>query len=279
MLVSDVLAAGSGAIGGWLACGRALAARVGMQMLEPVVRLVTGAAPPELEAAGPEAPTATEEGGPQGRVEEAKFYLGAAAPAPVRLGVAPPATVRVDREEGEVPRSYGVDRLVLLPRDPWSLFAYWELTPTTRLAALRALGAEAREACEVLRIHDVTFLTFAGDNAWHTVDVELPPGAESWYVQVWQPAASYCAEIGLRTASGRIVPLLRSNTITAPRAAPAADTTVGWMDLGSVPPRAAEPAWRGERLPLASAPEGTLASEGPAASQPGGSSDRQAPPH
>ena len=27
-----------------------------------------------------------------------------------------------------LPQYYGTDRLVILPRDPYSLFAYWEIT-------------------------------------------------------------------------------------------------------------------------------------------------------
>jgi len=184
---------------------------------------------------------------PQVRVEEAKYYLGR-APDAARPTV-------VDREAGTLARAYGRDRLVLLPRDPWTAFAYWEVTPTSRVRALRALGSEAEGAREVLRVYDVTFLTFTGDNAWLSFDVELPGGADHWYLNVGRPGASFCAEIGLRTPAGRFLPLARSNTVATPRAAPSPDTAVRWVNLrsgGTVEPAA----WHGTRLPLADARPG-----------------------
>src|SRR5207244_10632149 len=66
---------------------------------------------------------------------------------------------------------------------------------TSRIETLRRLGAEAEGAVEVLRVYDVTFIDFTGDNAWASVDIEPTPGVESWYINVWKPAASYCAEL------------------------------------------------------------------------------------
>src|SRR5207245_462354 len=140
-----------------------------------------------------------------------------------RAGFDPPRTPAAryaDRESGELPRAYGCDRIVLLPRDPWWVFTYWEITPTTRVQALRALGAEAEGARELLRVYDVTFIAFTGDNAWQSFDVELPPGADRWYLNVGRPAASFCVELGLPTPGGRFLPLARSNVVTTPRATP-----------------------------------------------------------
>jgi uncharacterized protein len=192
-------------------------------------------------------PAGQEATGPQSRVEEAKYYLG---PPP-----AAEAPAVVDRETGSLARAHGRDRIVLLPRDPWWAFAYWEVTPTNRAQALRALGADAEGAREVLRVYDVTFITFTGDNAWLSYDVELPADADGWYLNVGRPGASFCAEIGLRTPGGRFLPLARSNTIATPRAAPSPDTTVRWVTLRSGAAVDATPAWRGARVPVPAGPE------------------------
>ena len=73
---------------------------------------------------------------------------------------------------------------------------------------------------------------------------EVPRDAESWYVNVGRPAATYCAEIGLRTPSGRFLPLLRSNAATTPRATPAADREVRWLEFGRT-----GPAWSADQRP------------------------------
>ncbi len=226
MTIAEALGAGLGAIGTWVGCARDVARRLGAQ-IDPLLR-VAGRPLRPRPADQPKAaqPAPATKSGPQVEVEESKYHLGRAAERP-----APPAPPVLDREPGDLPAAYGSDRIVLLPRDPWWLFAYWEITPTTRVQALRTLGADAEGAREVLRVYDVTFITFTGDNAWLSFDVELPPGGQHWYLNVSRPAASYCAEIGLRTPSGRFLPLTRSNTVTTPRSSPSPDTTVRWLEL------------------------------------------------
>src|SRR5207244_13300836 len=118
------------------------------------------------------------------------------------------------------PGGCGCDPIVVRPRDPWWVFTYWEMTPTTRVQALRALGAEAENARELLRVYDVTFITFTGDNAWQSFDVELPPGADRWYLTVARPPASFCVEIGLATPGRRFPPPARSHGVHTPRDTP-----------------------------------------------------------
>jgi hypothetical protein len=242
-MLDNALGTGLRIASGVLTCARELARRAGTQ-LRPIVDLALqplagGEAAP---AAHPEA-AAHEVADSQAEVEGAKYYLG---PADDRT-----AQPVVDREEGELPRSYGHDRIVLLPRDPWWAFAYWEVSPSTRVQALRALGLEAEGAREVLRVYDVSFITFTGDNAWLSVDIELPPGADRWYVNLARPAASFCAELGLRTPQGRFLPLARSNIIAIPPASPSPDSSVRWLHLGDGVARETAAAWTGVRLPSA----------------------------
>ncbi len=241
-MVADALGSGLQVLGGWLECARSAVRRLGTAIIPPVLRgaveslRAPAERPPPPATAAPDVP---EPSGPQEQVEEAKYYLG-----PVRA----PAGGYVDREEGELPRSYGRDRIVLLPRDPWWVFAYWEVTPTTRINALRTLAAQAEGAREVLRVYDVTFITFTGDNAWLFFDVEVAPGADRSYLNVGRPAASFCVELGLRSGNGRFLPLVRSNVVTTPRSSPSPDTAVRWVELGRGAPREVAAEWRGERV-------------------------------
>jgi hypothetical protein len=242
-MVADALGSGLQVLGGWLECARSAVRRLGAAVVPPVLRgAVESLKAPVGRPLPPAMPTpdASEPTGPQEQVEEAKYYLG---PVP-----APPDGRYVDREEGELPRSYGRDRIVLLPRDPWWVLAYWEVTPTTRINALRTLAAQAEGAREVLRVYDVTFITFTGDNAWLFFDVDVAPGADHWYLNVGRPAASFCVELGLRTGDGRFLPLVRSNVVTTPRSSPSPDTAVRWVELGRGAPREVADEWRGERI-------------------------------
>ena len=230
---------------GWIGCALGLVRRVGGPWLAPVLGPTAARDDAAPTDGADERPAARPDTGAQAAVAEAKYWLGP-------VGGAPGDAAAVDREPGALPASYGRDRITFLPRDPWWAFAYWEVTPTSRVRALRALGAEAEGAREVLRVYDVTFLTFTGDNAWLSFDVELPPGADHWYLNVGRPAASFCVEVGLRTPGGRFLPLARSNVITTPRTSPSPDTSIRWVDLREDAPRAPVPAaWPGTRLPSA----------------------------
>lgn len=172
------------------------------------------------------------------RVEESKFWLGPASRSEAPVG---PLT----EEHGDLPRAYGRDRCVLMPRDPWWLFAFWEVTPSTRVAALRALGAEAEGAAEVLRV----FERPPGGAERLAFDVELTPGADRWYVPLGHPGGAYVVEVGLRTARGRFVPLVRSNPAMVPAATPSDRTEVEWVTVranGTPDPTTAP--WSGHRV-------------------------------
>src|SRR5580765_2103925 len=175
-----------------LVAARAATAGLGARV-DPLARLVSrrlgrGRRSPAADGDESPAPPAV---GLRERAEAARFWLG----PPHALGQ--PAAVwgaLVDPEPGELPAAYGVDRLVLVPRDPWWLFAFWEITPATRESALATFGDEAAEARPMLRIYDVSFVDPRGSNAALSIDVEVPRTAESCYVNVGRPAASYCAE-------------------------------------------------------------------------------------
>lgn len=243
MTIGDVGEAGLAGLGALADLVRNAARRVQAEIetvAAPVLRAAERLAPRRLaDHPGPTAPFGQPGGGAQEQVEEAKYYVGAPAVRPV-----------IDREVGELPRSYGADRLVLLPRDPWWLFVYWEITSATRVDTLRGLGDEAEGAREVLRIYDVTFIEFDGQNAWSWFDVDFAPGAESWYVNVGKPGTAYCAEFGLRTVSGRFVPLMRANTVQTPPAQPAPEAQVRWATLKpSAAGGAPGVAWSGRYVP------------------------------
>ncbi len=221
-MIAAALGSGLGLVGGWLDSAVAFIRRLGA----PLIPSADFGKKPDSPEVGEPPRWAS---GPQAEVEEAKYHLGRCGPSERSRDAV------VDRETAELPRAYGRDRVVLLPRDPWWTFAYWEITPGTRVRALRALGAEAEGAREILRVYDVTFITFTGDNAWLSFDVELPPGANRWYLNVGRPAASFCVEMGIRTTGGRFLPLARSNVVTTARSAPSPDTTLRWVDLRQAP--------------------------------------------
>jgi hypothetical protein len=240
MTAADPLAVARSALWGCVVGVRVLARR-GTELADHLLDLVTSRA-----AERGALTTALPASGPPTEIEDAKFYPGSDGDTP------PPP----DGGGHELPGAYGREQLILLARDPWTLFAYWEIAPGTRVATLRALGAEAGAAREVLRVYDVTFVTPTGDQAWLAFDIELPARASSAYATVARPGASYSVQIGLRTQTNRFLPMARSNTVTLPPAAPSPDTTVRWMQVlaGTPAPVLAEANAGREARPATGAP-------------------------
>jgi hypothetical protein len=152
------------------------------------------------------------------KVEKAKFELG---PQLEEITTKPqefiPQTQVAVEEKPYVPQTYGEDRLTLLVRDPWWIFAYWEITPQTWEKVRRGIGKEI-SLKNILRVYDVTGISeFTGENANSFFDIELTPFADNWYIHVGNPNRSYCADIGLKDPQGKFYKIIRSNLVTTPR--------------------------------------------------------------
>jgi len=111
-----------------------------------------------------------------------------------------------EEDLGELPTSYGVDRLVMVPRDPGWMFLHWELSPQTldRTAGRRiVLQLRCREA--------------AGDRPLVRQEVEH---RGRYYAAVGESCEGVQAVLGVLTASGAVEELLHSDWVQVPPARP-----------------------------------------------------------
>src|SRR5688572_5579577 len=122
MAIGETVVASLERIGTWLGRAREVVERIRAQASLPLTRFNPWGSDPAEPATPP--PPRAESAGPETEAQEAKYYLG-----PPDVESRPrAATVRLaDREAAELPRAYGHDRIVLLPRDPWWAFTYWEV--------------------------------------------------------------------------------------------------------------------------------------------------------
>ncbi|RKO66993.1 DUF4912 domain-containing protein [Desulfofundulus salinus] len=135
----------------------------------------------------------------------------------------------------ELPRRYGVDRLVLLVRDPYWLYAYWEITATRQEEFNATYGPRAWNTTRpVLRVYDVTGITFNGYNANSYMDINVQEGVDNWHIPVGQPNRSFCVDLGRMFPDGRFVTLLRSNVVTTPRSRLSECLDEEWMWIEGV---------------------------------------------
>jgi uncharacterized protein len=118
-----------------------------------------------------------------------------------------------DEKLGELPSSYGDDVLVSLPRDPRTLYLYWDHAGETLERAF-ALLAEARS--------ELWIFAREGDGSFSRVRViEFALASSSYYVHDLEPGRVYTAEIHLLGRGGeeRLLPP-RSNATLLPGAGP-----------------------------------------------------------
>ncbi len=142
---------------------------------------------------------------------------------------APPPPSSPDWENAPLPEAYGDDRLVLMPIDPYWVHAYWEMRPQSLPQPLSGTDQESGEARGILRVYDVTFIDFDGTNAHSSFDIEITPRARNWYINLWNPGKTLCAELGLLHRDGTFSPLARSNMIQTSRAWTSRDREEQWL--------------------------------------------------
>lgn len=111
---------------------------------------------------------------------------------------------------GPLPKEYGVTRLVILPRDPRCIHAYWEVAPYTWEEARKQFGDILKQGRSVLRIHS----DHAGKDDHFDVDIHVE--ARNWYVIAPQGDGEWHAQLGLILPDGRFVLLAISNKIRLP---------------------------------------------------------------
>lgn len=120
--------------------------------------------------------------------------------------------------ETNIPERYADDRIVLMARDPWWIYSYWDISDERKNTVSNAIPEEERNSCRlVIRVYDVTDKNFNGCNAHYFFDIDIPSLNSSWYIHTNNPGRSFCVEIGLLALSGAFHALARSNSVMAPR--------------------------------------------------------------
>lgn len=129
----------------------------------------------------------------------------------------------------ELPQKYDKDIMVAQVRDPWWLYAYWEVRDATYQRLKRELGGLFDSARKVLRVYDVSYINFNGLNAHRFFDIEINHDAKSWYIDTGGPGRSWCVDLGLKLSDGRFIMIVRSNTVMTPLEGPSWITDEEWM--------------------------------------------------
>jgi hypothetical protein len=129
----------------------------------------------------------------------------------------PQKTLKSEEENYYLPPLYGEDALVALVKDPYWIYAYWEVTDKTRQNFNKTYGDSMWElSTPLLRIYDLTESGAAVTLDVPFNDLQINPFADNWYINVGQPNHTYCLDLGRLLPNGTFITVLRSNTVTTP---------------------------------------------------------------
>lgn len=149
-----------------------------------------------------------------------------------------PEGIRMDparrRELPILPSFYGATRIILQVRDPFWMHAYWEIAEDMASSLRRQLGEELDRSNLTLRVHDVTGITFDGNNSVISFDKQVHPFASNWYIDVREANRSYCVDLGLVTSKSQFYLIARSNTVHTPRVSPSPIVDEEWLTIREI---------------------------------------------
>jgi len=125
---------------------------------------------------------------------------------------------------GELPLDYEDDTVLLLPRDPFTLFILWDFSTAARERALAGLTSPRA----VLRVYDDS------DVLLRVIDVALE--SRSYYIHGLSPGHPYRVEAHFVGGDGRSRRIGHSsNRVFLPPAGPSSDTSVRFLRMPPVP--------------------------------------------
>jgi hypothetical protein len=165
----------------------------------------------------------------ESEVEAAKFYAPQAKSDELKKYEA--SIAKGSMHEGELPERYYDNKLVLMARDPYWCYAYWDISPEVMAQNTRAVQDEWGRHWLVLRVYDVTGVSFDGTNSNKYIDISVTGDANNWYLNVWEAGKTYLVELGFKTTDGHFISIARSNQVGTPLDAVSTIVEEEWMSV------------------------------------------------
>ncbi|WP_406676706.1 DUF4912 domain-containing protein [Moorella sp. ACPs] len=116
----------------------------------------------------------------------------------------------------DLPQKYGKDEIVLMVKDPYWLYAYWELSDAKKEELKRRFGSSAWEKSRpILRIYDLTNNPYDFLQA-PFFEIAITDMADNWYIHTGKPCSTFCVDLGRWFPEYGFVTIARSNIVTTP---------------------------------------------------------------
>ena len=130
---------------------------------------------------------------------------------------------QVNFDSTQLPALKARTQCVVIPRDPDSIYAYWDYTKKDIDRARRSLKLKNEELQIILRIHDLSH-----DHSW---DLNVGASARNQYIQVDHDNAQYSVELGITAEGRQFFSLKGSNMARTPPKTSSMRTDLIWQDI------------------------------------------------
>ncbi|MBE3571747.1 MAG: DUF4912 domain-containing protein [Moorella humiferrea] len=131
----------------------------------------------------------------------------------------------------ELPQKYGKDEIVLMVKDPYWLYAYWELSDAKKEELKNRFGLSAWEKSRpLLRIYDLTNNPYDFLHA-PFFEIAITEMADNWYIHTGKPCSTFCVDLGRWFPEHGFVTIARSNIVTTPADRPSEVIDPLWPPL------------------------------------------------
>jgi hypothetical protein len=119
--------------------------------------------------------------------------------------------ILLSQDEVELPQSYNDTRIVILLRDPFWAYAYWDINP----AELEKLGEETFYNGLFLRVYEFHGDSPTEDNIVEFFDIPVEESDGSWYISLTHSGSDYAVELRCRVMHKEKI-LAMSNKVHSP---------------------------------------------------------------
>lgn len=131
-----------------------------------------------------------------------------------------------DYDSKNLPQGYGNTEAVLLPRDPYWMYIYWEITENSIKNLISLIGYETFASSKrVIRVYELD----ANDNPISFTDIPVVFEAMNWYINVSECGKTYLCELGLITPDGRFIGIVKTNKVSLPKSGVSDVIDEKWM--------------------------------------------------
>ncbi|MEI5905844.1 DUF4912 domain-containing protein [Bacillus spongiae] len=104
--------------------------------------------------------------------------------------------------------------MALLFSSPTRAYCYWNIDPT--ILSFKMDKKNPRTLQPILKIYDITSISFNGHNEHQSFTIYLKEGQSDWFISGLKGNRTYCAEYGFLIGDS-FFPLIRSNSLHTPR--------------------------------------------------------------